>query len=880
MRLQSKVLIVAIPASAVFAALAAFSATRLTERIMVRELSQRLAPQVESFSSRLSVPLTRGKELEILPHLQSAQEVSGAYFAEALDSKGVVMGHTNVLERGLKREDAVSIRAMTADEVQHERTLTMGEPTLLISAPIWRHEDEFLLSGGPRIRLGTLRLGLPLKPTLDSSRRLGLAVAAMAVGLCLLALVLLLVLVRMVLRPVLAVSAATARVAAGDYSAQVPVAASDEVGVLAESFNMMSHTLSQTVVSRDRLERALSVAEATMNASADGILVVGEGLKVISINDMFLGMWGIPADLAAMGDLEAMARFVLPQVEDPEVFLDIATRHSRDFLSPDRRDIIRLKDGRVFERISSPFLEAGRPAGRTITLRDLTPHYEVLAALSRARDEALEAARIKTQFLAAVSHELRTPLNAIVGAAGLLQTTKLAADQEEYAKTLSSAARALLEMVEGILDFSKLDAGRMLMEHMSLRLDAILKDAVAMVSASAAGKGLRLVADGGQAASWALLGDPMRLRQILTNLLSNAVKFTDDGEVLLQVRHLESSEQSVLLEFSVKDSGIGITEEQRARLFAPFTQADATMSRRYGGTGLGLAICKSLVELMGGEIGLESEPGQGSRFWFRLWMDRAETDVASTPAEVPASPSPVSVQVRRDHLRVLVVDDNPTNRTLILRQLGLLGCAAVAAEDGERALEHVRTDEFGLILMDCQMPGRDGLETAREIRRRESGRRRTPIVALSANATEEDRRRCLEAGMDDFERKPTTLERLAALISRWDLPYDELALAGFAAVAADPSHDLPTLLSEFVDDARSRLAAVSEGIAKSDLKACASAAHAVKGAAAAVGARGLREISRRIEAAAKGQETAEDLSGLLDQAWTQLERLAARREER
>ncbi|MEK7382115.1 MAG: response regulator, partial [Elusimicrobiota bacterium] len=332
------------------------------------------------------------------------------------------------------------------------------------------------------------------------------------------------------------------------------------------------------------------------------------------------------------------------------------------------------------------------------------------------------------------------------------------------------------------------------------------------------------------------------------------------------------------LEFSVHDTGIGITPEQGTRLFSPFSQADATMSRRYGGTGLGLAICKGLVELMGGAIGFASDPGRGTRFWFRLELERAvpETDWPASAAEFVSKTARARWKPR-DRMRVLVVDDNATNRALLVRQLKRLGCPAEAVGDGEGAALRVRSEDFGLVLMDCQMPGRDGLETTREIRRLEAGRRRTPIVAISANATDEDRRLCLAAGMDDFLAKPTTLEKLSFVIDSQDRPFDETALASFGAVAGDSTAALARLIDDFLDDARVRIEAARRAHEENDLKACAAAAHAVKGAAAAVGARGLCELARRIEACAKAGARVDGLAGLLAQAVDEVARLAERR---
>ncbi|MFI5346371.1 MAG: response regulator [Elusimicrobiota bacterium] len=872
MRLQTKILAVSLPLAAVAATFVAFAGRQATEKIMVRELGGRLRPQAEDFASGMAKDIEAGHESTLLSRLQAAQAFSGAAFAEALSSDGVVVAHTNVLETGKRRDDPASVAELRSDETVFSRADGPRGPLLILAAPIWRADEEFLLSGGPRKRLGTLRLGLPLEATLESARRVGATVAALIAGISLLALGLSLAVLRYVLRPLGAISDATKRVAAGDYGVEVPTTSADELGDLAAAFNRMGAALSRTVVSRDRLEEALSIARATLDASADGILVVDKGAKVVTCNRRFLDMWGIPAEMARDTTNERLVEYVRPQIADAENFLHGVIRVDSNFEAPERRDLLRLRDGRVFERINQPYLLGGQPAGRTLTFRDLTLHLEGVKALALARDEALEATRVKSQFLANVSHELRTPLNAVVGSAELLVGMKMPPEQQEYVTTVAAAARALLDLVDGVLDFSKIEAGRMTVERAPLSPGAVLADALAFVAPRAAEKGLRLRADAGEASSWELLGDPTRLRQVLLNLLANAVKFTAQGEVAAEVAVLSRSEGSVELEFSVRDTGIGIGSDQGGRLFTPFTQGDGSTTRRYGGTGLGLAISKSLVELMGGTMGFDSDLGKGARFWFRLRFDRA--DSAAPVADAPAPSG------RRDRLRVLVVEDNPLNRRLLEKQLERLGCPCESAGDGRSALDLLRRENFGLILLDCQMPGLDGFATAAEIRKMEAGKSRVPIIAITANATDEDRRRCFDAGMDDFVPKPVTLEPLSAALNRWDRPLDETALSVFAAIAADAPGALQRLLEGFLSDAEERLAAARAALQRGERDACGRAAHAVRGAAASVGARGLRELCRRIEAGAAPEAADAALPGLLAQADAEVARLredAARR---
>ena len=1018
MRLQNKILLVALPLEIVFAVLTALVGRGATERLMVRELGRRVRPQAEDFAAGLARNWEGRRESALLSRLQQAQAFSGAAFVEALSADGTVLGHTNVLETGRRRDDEDARAARAATEPVFARVAGPRGPLLVLSAPVWKADEDFLLSGGPRRRLGTVRFGLPLEETLASARRVGTVVAGMAVAFCVLALGLILVFVRtLLLRPVQSIARATSRVAAGDYDVEVPVLSGDELGELASAFNAMGAALSRTVVSRDRLEEALAISRATLDASADGILVVdqnlraitynrrflemygipeelvrggdvlalagfvrtqleeedrfmslatssvagdqerrdllrlkdgrifdrishvykiggqavgrtittrdmtlhfegvralaqardvaeealaisratidasadgilvvGKGAKLITHNKRFLEMWNIPAEMAREGaDNEAVAVFVQPQIQDADSFLRSVVRSDVDFEAPERRDLLRLKDGRVFERVSRPYLRGGQATGRTLTFRDLTLHLEGLRALSEARDEALETARVKSQFLANVSHEIRTPLNAVIGSAEMLLGTRLDAEQREHADNLNRASRALLELVNGVLDFAKIEAGRMTVERSRLHPAEILADAAALLAPRAAEKGLALKIDAGAAETLELLGDPTRLRQVLLNLLANAVKFTDRGGVEARIALLESDPLSVELEFSVADTGIGIPPEHAERIFTPFVQGDGSTTRRFGGTGLGLAISRTLVELMGGTIGFSTPPAGGARFWFRLRLDRAD---ASTPAAAPPALEPRLSAQRRDRMRILVVDDNETNRRLLQRQLERLGCPSVAAESGPAALETLASSSFGLILLDCQMPGLDGYATAAEIRRLEAGRRRTPIAAITANATKDVRKRCEEAGMDDFAPKPATLKDLAAVIERWDRPFDETALDLFASVAAEGAGGLQGLLSDFLADARARLQAARESLVRDAFDGCRREAHAIKGAAAAVGARGLAELCRRLEDAASAAEQGPDgvleneAASLLAQADAEVARLdeaAARR---
>ena len=849
MRLQQKTLAIALPAALLGGSLLAVVAQRATESIMIREAARRVLPQAEDAAARIAQAAATGREALLLPHVQAMQAFSGAAYAAVLSPDGVILAHTNVLEKGRRREDAAARRALAASAALVEEVVEDGRPRLFLGLPVWRVEDDFLLSGKDRTRVGTLLLSLPLDATLESARRAGVYVSVLVLAFCALALAGTLMLLRVLLVRLSAVSEATRKVAAGVYSVQVPTGSSDELGELAGAFNDMSATLSRTVVSRDRLEESLAIAHATLEASADGIMVAGADMRIVTYNRRFLGMWGLSEEIVRTADTKQIVEMLAPQLVDAQGFRDLSSRKYEKHELEERRDVLRFKDGRVYERISRPYQLEGAVVGRTLTFRDLTPF--------------MEAERVKGQFMANVSHELRTPLNAVVGSVGLLRGTQLDSGQQESVETLSHAAQNLLDLIDDVLDFSKIEADRMTVELARLMPAGVLADSVALVAPSAAEKKLRLSVDLSEAAGLSVFGDSARLRQILLNMLSNAVKFTESGEITVRLQVRPAGEQRVELEFSVRDTGIGITSEQGKRLFTPFSQADSSTTRRYGGTGLGLAISKNLAELMGGEFGFESEPDRGSRFWLKVILERAAA--AETPAG-HASPPSLPPLRPRDRLRVLVVEDNTVNRRLLVRQLARLGCTVDAAASGLDGLASLQNGEYGLVFMDCQMPGLCGLETTAEIRRREAGRCRVPIVALTANASEEDRRRCLESGMDDFLAKPATLESLNEALERWDLPLDERAFAAFRELSDGRAP------AEFLEDAAARLAAAREALAAGDLAAAGREAHALKGACAAVGARGLCELARRVEEAAERRD-GPPLAELLEQGEAELGRV-------
>ena len=400
-------------------------------------------------------------------------------------------------------------------------------------------------------------------------------------------------------------------------------------------------------------------------------------------------------------------------------------------------------------------------------------------ALAAAHQHALEASRLKSEFLATMSHEIRTPMNGIVGMADLLAATRLDNEQVEYAHVIRSSADALLTIVNDILDLSKIEAGRMELQSEDFSVHTVVQDVVDLLGTAACTKHLRLTGSVAPDIPRRCHGDPARLRQVLLNLAGNALKFTEQGEVAITATCTPATildgTSTLMTRFDIRDTGIGISQEEVNRLFAPFTQLDGSNTRKYGGTGLGLSISKRLVELMGGEIGMKSEPGQGSLFWFRVPLTPAVQTcepeaIPELHATLDTSVADLSAPASNEgnNHAILLVEDNVVNQKVILRQLQKLGYSATVAANGREAVEAALHHRYSLILMDCQMPEMDGFEATRMIRTAECDAPfHTPIVAMTANAMRGDREACLAAGMDDYLSKPLRTTELGGMLERW-----------------------------------------------------------------------------------------------------------------
>ncbi len=646
------------------------------------------------------------------------------------------------------------------------------------------------------------------------ARRLALEIGLIGLAVVLLASIGIYALARRIANPILAITRTATEVTAGDLTRTAPVTSQDEIGTLAGAFNDMTGQLRETLEGLEQrvAERTeeLAVQNAELEALHETSLGVMHRLEIDDLLHEVLVRAGELTDTnhgyidLIQGDQQALvtrAAIGVFQEEEtaPSTRGEGLVGRVMETLEPSVIDdydswpgrIRSVPRGRIKAIVSVPLMSADTAIGALGIARDAsdersfsTSEVERLQRFAQLAMIALDNARLyatahdartaadaanaaKSTFLAAMSHEIRTPMNAVIGMSGLLLRSDLDSEQREEAQIIRTSSEALLTIINDILDFSKIEAGRMELETSPFSLRECVDGAMALIRPLASDKALALeshIADGVPAI---LMGDVSRLRQILLNLLSNAVKFTESGGITLTATATPAGQDGALeLHITVTDTGLGIPETAMARMFQSFSQADASISRKHGGTGLGLAISKRLSEAMGGTMWVQSAgiPGQGSTFHLTITTRAADDQrVRSTGADGAARDLDPD-HATRHPLRILLVEDNVVNQKLALRLLSLMGYQADIASNGIEAIEAIERQRYDLVLMDVQMPEMDGIEATEHIVQHVPATDRPWIVAMTANAMDGDRERCIEAGMNDYISKPIRVEELVPAV--------------------------------------------------------------------------------------------------------------------
>ncbi len=627
----------------------------------------------------------------------------------------------------------------------------------------------------------------------------------------------------------------------------------------------------------NQLEHANALIHAQLEASLEGVIASDEQGRLVAYNQKMCEIWGVNEATINPNNKEIPLLPLLQEAKFPPIITHIL---EDTYDSPDQVTHGEVVNNNLtYEYFSSSVTSPnGKFLGFVWRFRDITDRKQYETALQEAKEVAESALRVKADFLAMMSHEIRTPINGVLGMTELLASTDLDPEQNKFVKSIQTSGEILLTVINDILDFSKLESQKLLLENLPVDVHGMIVDTCTLLSKQTESKGIELHYQIDEKTPTYILGDPIRLRQILLNLTNNAVKFTHTGEVYLSVSPQAGSqtENGLSLLFKVKDSGIGISSAQLEKLFQPFTQASIATARKYGGTGLGLAICQKLVQMMGGNIWAESTANEGSTFSFVIPV--SVTD--APPPEInpfvkkdilPHSTSPTELAARLP-MHILIAEDNAINQELVLAMFRKMGYAPTIANDGIEAIEALKNNTFDIVFLDVQMPRLNGLETASYIVQNWSevstSRSRPILIAMTASAMQGDREMCLDAGMDDYISKPVSFDTLQRIIGRWgnlpkevevqqstdelDANFDDHALREIEKISVNlPKRMISLFLKE---ECPVLIPKLHQAISDRDASQIEYLAHTLKGSSRILGAKAFSEICLELETAGRKQQ--------------------------